>query len=137
MRLLTTVSNHYWLILSPGSTNWKGRLSTIDFLFRIACSVKSSWSKLVGTRRSIVIPSLRVPCYSHPLQSLDPRAKALPMFKTHCLKTRCFYLTHPIDLCLSLSYLSSNLIEVIICDKMLVRCWRKVKQALPIARQID
>jgi hypothetical protein len=46
----------------PGNTNWRGRLSTVDFLIKVASfvkkvnnlNIKRSWSKLVGTRRSTV-----------------------------------------------------------------------------------
>ncbi len=51
-------------IFASGNTDWRGRISTVDLLFKIACFVtmvnnifnkKSSWSKLVRSRRSTVL----------------------------------------------------------------------------------
>jgi len=53
-----------FLVFNPGNTNKKGRLGTIDLLFKVACFVKKvifilniemSSSKLVSTRRSNVL----------------------------------------------------------------------------------
>ncbi len=52
-----------------GNANWRGRLSTIDLLIKVACfgtkinhifNIKMRWSELVSTRRSTVL--------SHPFQ---------------------------------------------------------------------
>jgi hypothetical protein len=49
---------------TPGNPYWRGRLSTVDLLIKAACfvtkenrifSTKTSWSKLVGTRRSTIL----------------------------------------------------------------------------------
>jgi hypothetical protein len=51
-------------IVKPGNTNWSGRLSPVHLLIKVACFVirvkdifnlKSSWPRLVSTRRSIVL----------------------------------------------------------------------------------
>ncbi len=50
--------------LEPGNPYWRGRLSTVDLLIKVACFVKKvnniiytwmSWAKLVSTRRSTVL----------------------------------------------------------------------------------
>ncbi len=51
--LSPTFQSFYFSSLpNAGNTKWKGRLSTVDLLIRVACSIKSNWSKLVITRRS-------------------------------------------------------------------------------------
>ncbi len=53
--------------VTPGNTNWGGRLNTIDPLIKVSCfvkkvndifNIKSSWCKLVSTRRSTVLSLL-------------------------------------------------------------------------------
>jgi len=58
---------HYianWTILCPGNTNWRGWLGTVGLLIKVAgfvkkkvmlANIKSTWSKLVSTRRSNVL----------------------------------------------------------------------------------
>ncbi len=52
------------ITMIPWNTNWKGRLSTVDLLIKVAClatlvndifNIEMSWSKLVSARRSTVL----------------------------------------------------------------------------------
>ncbi len=51
-------------LILPGNTNWRERLSTVDLLIKVdylakkvnnVGNIKNSWSKLVSTRRSVVL----------------------------------------------------------------------------------
>jgi hypothetical protein len=59
-----SVWGHFDALAKAGTTNWRGMLSTVDLLIRLASfvkklhtifNVKSSWSLLVSARRSTVL----------------------------------------------------------------------------------